>query len=152
MTDGYRYERKFVNVFDDADGWWAQRAAASGSGRDADLPDVSFARAGWAFAGEQKTTQEAPAYVTVEEVDALRRYAMAYGMVEVLILRVLQEPTFYLFAPDDVHRTPDAGSYRLEPENASLRIAEPETRSPGQDATKLTGEGVFRALDGDAYE
>lgn len=154
---GAENERRFVKLFNSTDTWKAQRAAASGAGGDADLPDVTFAHGGIAFAGELKTTSGPYIYIEEGEMDALRSYAAAFGMVAVGIGRFSRDRSFYVWNPNDMERT-DAGSYRGDPEvqfDASedqlgwaARIADPDGTADGIYPEDLTGFHLRHAVAG----
>lgn len=146
---GDREERVFVKMFQETPHWWAQRAAASGSGGDGDLPDVTFAHDGIGFAGEEKTTSEPYVYVTEEELRALRDYAAAYGMRAVVIGRFKGERAFYVWNPNDMGRT-DAGTYRGDPEGDqwAAKIAEPDGAAEGVYPEDLTSFALTHSLAG----
>lgn len=146
---GDREERVFVGMFNDTAHWWAQRAAASGSGGEADLPDVTFAHDGVAYAGEEKTTSEPYVYVTEDELRALRDYAAAYGMRAIVIGRFKGERAFYVWNPNDMERT-DAGTYRGSPgdEKWGVKIAEPDGEAEGVYPADLTSFAMHHALAG----
>lgn len=146
---GDREERAFVAMFAETDRWQAQRAAASGSATEAELPDVTFAQEGIAFAGEEKTTSEPYIYVEEPEVEALEAYADAYGMHPILIGRFKGERAFYVWSPDDMERT-DAGTYRGSPgdELWAAKIAEPDGAADGIYPAHLTSFVLYHALRG----
>lgn len=147
---GDREERTFVRMFNDTEHWWAQRAAASGSGGDADLPDVTFANGGIAFAAEEKTTSEPYIYVDEEELEALQAYATAYGMRSVIVGRPKGERAFYVWSPDDMERT-DAGTLRGDPDGDrwAAKIAEPDGAADGIYPSELTAFALRHALAGE---
>lgn len=146
---GDAHERRLVAMFNDTPHWWAQRAAASGSGGEADLPDVTFAHNGIAFAGEEKTSSEPYVYVDEAELRALRAYADAYAMRPVVLGRFKQERAFYVWSPDDMGRT-DAGTYRGDPEGDSwaAKIAAPDGTADGVPPAELTSFALSHALAG----
>lgn len=144
--DGDRYERRFVKLLVATPHWWAQRAAASGSATEADLPDMTFAHDGVAFAGEMKS-RDGVAYLKPEEVDALIRYAGAYGMRPVVILRQKGDPTYYVFNPNDMDHT-ESGNYIARPGTHAAEIAEPETGSEGVEPRLLSGSDLGAATAG----
>lgn len=157
---GDRMERRFVRMFSDTEHWWAQRAAASGSATDAELPDVTFAHAGIAFAGEEKTTAEPYIYLEEEEVEDLQAYADAYGMRAVAIGRFKRTSpaivgtgrsprAFYVWNPDDMERT-NAGTYRGSPGDGQWAavIAEPAGPAEGIRPDQLTGFHLRHGLRG----
>lgn len=146
---GDDYERTFARMLcetQDSDGvsWWAQRAAASGSATTADLPDVTFARGGTAFAGELKTTSEPHVYVREDEVAALVRFAKAYGMHPLVLGRFKGEPAYYVWSIKAMMRT-DEGHFRGSQggDACALRIKEPETAAEGV----LPGELTWMQLE-----
>jgi len=159
-------ERRFVRMFNGTQGvdggadWWAQRAAASGSGGGADLPDFTFAEDGLAFAGEEKTTAEPYVYVTPEEHEALQAYATAYGMHAVVVGRFKKSsdglPTgtssraFYVWNPNDMETT-DAGTLRGSPTDRrwAAKIAEPDGTADGIHPEHLTSFHLHHGLAGE---
>lgn len=153
-------ERAFVRMFSETEHWWAQRAAASGSATDADLPDVTFAHDGLAFAAEEKTTSEPYIYVDQDEVDQLESYAAAYGMTAVVLGRFKQSsdglPTgaspraFYAWHPWDMERT-DAGTYRGSPtdDRWAAKIAHPDGAADGIHPEDLAGFHLRHGLHGE---
>lgn len=144
-----RYERHFVRMLNDTDHWWAQRAAASGSGTDADLPDVTFAHAGQAFAGELKADAEPYLYVDAEKMAALEAYASAYGMAPVAIHRPDGERAYYVFNPEHMDRT-DAGTYRGDRDGRwAAKIAHPDGAADGIHPADLIGFQLYHGLQGE---
>lgn len=137
------YERRLVQIFRETDEWIAQRAAASGSATDGELPDVTFAENSIAFAGELKTTSDAYIYIDPAEIEALRTYCYAYGMEPVAIGRFkrtspaivgteLSPKAYYVWRPGEMDRT-DAGTYRGDPAdgNWAAKIADPDGDAEG---------------------
>jgi len=120
---GDTYERELCNIFRDA-GWHAQRAGSSGGGTTADLPDVTVAQNGKAFAIEAKTVakDETYIYVNADEVRALRRYADAYGMVPLIAGRWKRTREWHLWLPERMKRT-DSGTYRGTQDDHTRRVA-----------------------------
>lgn len=149
MSNGSRYERQLVKLFGDTDGWMAQRAAASGSATDAELPDITFAHDGSGFAGELKTTSEPYIHIGEDEIGKLQAYAGTYGMQAVAIGRFKGERAFYIWAPDDMERT-DAGTYRGSPDDGqwAAKIAEPDGSADGIDPSELTSFHLTHGLSG----
>lgn len=157
---GDRSERTLVRMFGDTDHWWAQRAAASGSATDAELPDVTFAHDGVGFAGEEKTTKDPYVYLAEQEVAELEEYAAAYGMRPVAIGRFKRGsdglPTgassraFYLWDPADMERT-NAGTYRGSPTDGrwAAKVAEPDGTAEGIYPAELTSFHLTHALKGE---
>jgi|GEM_PF-3154230 len=149
---GDRYERVFVRMFvqtqetNGAD-WWAQRAAASGSATEADLPDVTFAHDGLGFAGELKTTIQPYIYVDEDEVEALQDYADAYGMEAVVLGRFKRERAYYVWNPEDMDRT-DARKYRgrADDDNWAMKIAEPDGAAEGILPSEVTSFHLHHSL------
>lgn len=146
-------ERAFVRAFSgDGHGWFAQRAAASGSATTNDLPDVTFAHDGIAFAGEQKTVARSATYIYVEaaEVDALDAYATAYGMQPVVIGRWKGERAYYVWHPDAMSRT-DGGTYRGGRDDGkwAVKIADPEGAAEGVAPAELSGFALTHFLQSD---
>jgi len=131
---GDTYERELCNIFRDA-GWHAQRAGSSGGGTTADLPDVTIARNGKAFAVENKTVagDETYIYVDESEVRALKRYADAYGMIPLISGRWKGVKEFHLWVPERMERT-DSGTYRGAQDDHVRRVAvveEEDVPTPG---------------------
>lgn len=154
---GDREERTFVRMFGDTEHWWAQRAAASGAATDADLPDVTFAHDGTAFAGEEKATSAPYIYLDPEEIEALEAYAAAYGMTAVAIGRFKRSSdglpkgassrAYYVWNPADMERT-DAGTYRGSPtdDRWAAKIAEPDGAADGIYPSDLSAFHLKHAL------
>lgn len=153
-------ERRFVGMFNDTDHWWAQRAAASGSGGEADLPDVTFAHDGVAFAGEEKTTAKPYVYVTPEELRDLQAYAGAYGMRAVVIGRFKRTSdaitgtdrsprAFYIWNPNDMETT-DAGTLRGHPDDGkwAAKVKEPDGPADGILPSELSSFHLHHGLAG----
>lgn len=143
------YERTLTRIFAQTDHWWAQRAAASGSATDADLPDVTIAHDGLSFAGELKTSGNAYIYVGAAEVDALQRYAAAYRMRAVIIGRFKGERAFYVWNPNDMDRT-EGGKYRgmADDGNWAVKIAHPEGTAEGVKPANLSSFALRHAIAG----
>ncbi len=150
MSNGDTYERTFVNLFTNTDtAWKAQRAAASGSGTTAELPDATFAHDGTAFASELKTIASDTTYIylTENEAEKLQEYAAAYGMRAVAVGRWKQERAFYLWNLNDMYRT-DAGAYRgsRDDESWAAKIAEPDGCESGLYPCEVSGRRLARAV------
>mgnify|MGYP000336127996 CR=1 FL=1 len=143
------YERTFVRIFAQTDHWWAQRAAASGSATEADLPDATLAHDGLAFATEMKTSGSAYIYLDEAEVQALQRYAAAYGMISLVVGRFKGERAFYVWNPADMDRT-DSGKYRgmADDGNWSVKIAHPEGSADGVEPGDLSSIALRHAVAG----
>lgn len=136
---GAARERELVNRFLD-DGWGALRLGASGSGGDADLPDVLAARKPQLFsrdvgaaevwlalhglprhltecwAVELKSGKATTLYVQAEEVDALRAFARRWGARPFLGARYTTQGSStdtYLVPPERARGPTDAGAYGL---------------------------------------
>lgn len=120
MTGG-DYERELCRWFR-AGGWHAHRAGSSGGGTAADLPDLSVGQAGHAFAIEAKTTSAPYIYVDADEVEALRRYATAFGMVPLIAARYKGVRRWDLHTPVAMDRT-DSGSYRASEDDETRCVA-----------------------------
>ena len=156
---GDRSERTFVRMFGATEHWWAQRAAASGSATEADLPDVTFAQNGIAFAGEEKTTSEPYIYADPDEAEQLEDYARAYGMEPVLIGRFkrgsdglptgISSRAFYVWNPEDMEQT-DAGTLRGSPTDGqwAAKIAEPDGTAEGIYPEDLTSFHLYHGVKG----
>lgn len=131
---GDTYERELCNIFRGA-GWHAQRAGSSGGGTSADLPDVTIARNGKAFAIEAKTVAKDESYIYVDsgEVDALKRYADAYGQIPLIAGRWKRTREWHLWVPERMERT-DSGTYRGAQDDHTRRVAvveEEDVPTPG---------------------
>lgn len=144
-------ERRLVAIFNETDHWWAQRAAASGSGGDADLPDVTFAHDGTAFAAEEKETSEPYIYVQPDEIEALEAYAAAYGMTPCVIGRFKGERAYYVWHPEAMART-NAGTYRGAPDydheagGWAVKLADPDGAADGIYPAELSAFALYHAL------
>lgn len=121
---GSAYERELIGYFRDA-GWGAMKAPGSGSGGDADLPDVIAGRKlpenvnGWSatnlWAIEAKSGDASTLYVDGEEVDALLRFAERWGATPLLAARSTRQATptdHFLVRPPDARWTA-GGNYGL---------------------------------------
>lgn len=128
---GAAYEQELVNRFLE-NGYGALRLGASGSGGDADLPDVLAGRREaldgmtgpiatrtdvWAV--ELKSGSQTTLYVDADEVGALTRFAHPWGAKPLLGARFTfdsgehyNRTGTYLLEPDDARRT-DGGQYGL---------------------------------------
>jgi len=69
------YERELVNLFRN-NGWHAQRAGSSGGGTTADLPDVTIAQDGYAFAIEHKTIARDETYIYADADGPARLWSL----------------------------------------------------------------------------
>jgi len=143
------YERELVNYLYDLR-FAVQRAAASGSATENELPDVIGLRDGprthhlWAIEG--KTSSDHHIYLPQEEVESLKDYADRGGLDALLAGRWKNDhdtgwnrwndeydvKAHYLFHVDDVYRT-DSGKYRL------TRPDHPKAPEP---AFVVTSEGM----------
>lgn len=128
---GAARERELVSRFH-ANNWGALRIGASGSGGDADLPDVLAGRPAlgpstvdepaslaelWSI--ELKSGQTTTLYVTDREVEDLRRFADAWGATPLLGARFTHtsgdhydKTATYLVRPSDA-RVTDGGAFGL---------------------------------------
>lgn len=145
MSD--KSERRLVRVLSDTDQWMAQRAAASGASTKNDLPDVTFAHDGIAFAAEEKSTSGPYIYVQPDEVRALQRYAATYGMRSVIVGRFKGERAWYIWNPNKMERT-DAGTYRGSPDDEqwAVKIADPDGTADGVNPAELTSFALTHTL------
>lgn len=120
MVDGDAKERELVREIEGTDGWVAMRAPSSGSATDRDLPDVLAGSDGRTLVVELKSSSGDPVYVPEAEVQALQRFAQAFGGEAWLACRwssrSLQDGTFYFSRPQALYRT-DAGTYRAKYED-----------------------------------
>jgi Holliday junction resolvase len=123
MVDGSRKERELVRELYAKQSWVAMRAPSSGSATAHDLPDVLAGNGQRFLVIELKASSGNPVYIDREEIEALRRFATAFGgeRGEALVgcrwqSRGIQDQSFYLSPPDLLHRT-DAGSYRAKYED-----------------------------------
>lgn len=131
---GAARERELVNRFHAA-GWGALRLGASGSGGDADLPDVLAGQgmvvsqmgmtitATETWAVELKSGRATTLYVGQKEVDDLLRFAESWGAKALLGARFTTQasPTdTYLVGIEDARRT-DGGAYGLPVEDIAER-------------------------------
>jgi Holliday junction resolvase len=111
--DGSREERRLVRYLNGC-GFYPMRAPASGSATENDLPDVIASRKNGAemWAGELKTAKDGRGYFGPDEVDALQRFADAYGARALLILRPGGDRVFHCLPVEDAEQT-NSGNYRL---------------------------------------
>ncbi|AGM11831.1 Holliday junction resolvase [Haloarcula californiae tailed virus 2] len=120
MVDGDAKERELVREIEGTNGWVAMRAPSSGSATDRDLPDVLAGHRGRTLVVELKSSGGDPIYIDQEEVQALQRFARAFGGQALLACRwssrSLQDSTFYFSEPERLYRT-DAGTYRAKYED-----------------------------------
>lgn len=138
MTDGSRLERKLVRAFRDC-GYGAVRTPTSGSGTDADLPDVlaasrvdvegmtgPIATYADALAIEVKSTSETTAYAAEGEIEALGRFAYAFGAIPYIAAWFKRSggnrSAFYVCQPGDC-RVTDGGRYGVPEADAEYRAA-----------------------------
>lgn len=147
---GTARERELVRRFHDA-GWGAIRLGGSGSGTDADLPDVLAGRSTgsgtmesyvdgypWesvsltqAVAVELKSGKATTHYVQQAEVEALERFAQQWGARPFLGARFTTQGSgteTWLVAPEDARGPTDAGRYGLPvadvAERASVAVSD----------------------------
>jgi len=107
------YERALARQLSDA-GYHVIRAPASGSKTTRDLPDLAWSKADVTpHVGELKTTGQDIAYYEQAEVEALRRFGVAFSATPVLLARYKQDTTYYKIAPEDARQT-DSGNYAVE--------------------------------------
>lgn len=120
MVDGDAKERELVREIDGAERWVAMRAPSSGSATSRDLPDVLAGNRGRTLVVELKSSGGDPIYIEQEEVEALQRFARAFGGEAKIACRwssrSLQDSTFYFSDPGRLYRT-DAGTYRAKYED-----------------------------------
>lgn len=109
--NGSNAERRLCAILRSG-GWHAHRAGASGGGTDADLPDLAAAKSGVGVAIELKSSKGERVYLDADEIEALERYAVAFGLRAAVGVRWSGERAFYLYDPSTLHRT-DAGKYRV---------------------------------------
>ena len=133
-----RYERELVSTLDEC-GYVAMRAPSSGSATDRDLPDLLAGRgdkfhsfedtpASFALAIEHKSTSATTAYADEGEVEALVRFAEAFGAVPLVGARFKTQAAgkyHYLVEPSECRRTQgdDAGNYGVPKADASERAS-----------------------------
>lgn len=135
MSEG-RYERELVNALDEC-GYVAMRAPSSGSATGRDLPDVLAGRgdiydtpgpASFALAIEHKSTSATTAYADEGEVEALVRFAEAFGAVPLVGARFKTQAAgkyHYLVEPSECRRTQGGGegNYGVPRSDASERAS-----------------------------
>lgn len=95
---GARGERELVNNLEAA-GWMPMRAPSSGSATKSDLPDVIAGKAGVCIALEAKWWAGGTNYLDAEKVQALLRFADAYGAVPLGAFRFNDDTTWYFQNP-----------------------------------------------------
>lgn len=120
MTDGAAKERELVREIEATNGWVGLRAPSSGSATSRDLPDVLAGHRGRTLVVELKSSGGDPIYIPEAEVQALTRFATAFGGQALIACRWssrrLQDATFYLAPPNRLYRT-DGGAYRAKYED-----------------------------------
>jgi Holliday junction resolvase len=150
---GARYERQLVNTLTDL-GWGALRVPTSGSATSRDLPDVLTGRPhpdatdvanSEAYAIEVKTTSGTTAYTKRDELNALTRFASAFGAQPLVAAYFKQQggarSRYYLVPLEELRMTDQHGG--VPEANATDRahyIAYPST--PTQDPVLETDPGV----------
>jgi Holliday junction resolvase len=117
MVDGAGHERELVREIHAKSEYVAMRAPSSGSATSRDLPDVLAGSRGRTLVVELKSSGGDPIYIPEDEVQALTRFATAFGGQPLIASRwssrSIQDATFYFSAPNRLYRT-DAGSYRAK--------------------------------------
>lgn len=120
MVDGGAKERELVREIEGTNGWVAMRAPSSGSATARDLPDVLAGHRGRTLVVELKSSGGDPVYIPEDEVQALTRFARAFGGQPLIACRwssrSLQDATFYFSTPERLYRT-DSGTYRAKYED-----------------------------------
>jgi len=114
---GARYERQLVNTYTSL-GWGALRVPTSGSATDRDLPDVLTGHPhpdatdvanSEAYAIEVKATSGTTAYTGRDELDALTRFASAFGAQPLIAAYFKQQggsrSRYYLVPPGELRMT-----------------------------------------------
>jgi len=111
--DGSQYERKLARYLDD-NGYYIMRAPSSGAATKRELPDLLWSKRGVpTIAGELKATSQNVAYYDKEEVEALTRFANAFGAEARLIARFKGDTSYYMFWPADARET-DTGRFAVD--------------------------------------
>lgn len=131
---GSSYERELVGRLERAR-FAVMRAPSSGSATERELPDIRAIRDGYnepySWAIEAKANSRPLIYLDATEIDKLRTFAALGGHEVLLAGRWKQDhdtgwnqhndafdaKAWYLYHPDDVHRTGengDGGNYRLK--------------------------------------
>lgn len=124
---GSRRERELVNLIHETE-FVVMRAPASGAATTRELPDVLAGDGEDFYAVEAKSSNGDPIYIGGEEIDALRKFAKAFGAKPRIGVKFDLEygdpaygedqlPGWYFFTPDDLHVT-DGGNYRVKKETA----------------------------------
>jgi len=111
--NGSDYERKLARYLDGR-GFHVIRAPSSGAATERELPDLMWSKRGVpTIAGELKATSQNVAYYDKEEVQALTRFANAFGAEARLIARYKGDTSYYMFWPADARET-DSGRYAVD--------------------------------------
>jgi len=146
---GARYERQLVTTYTSL-GWGALRVPTSGSATDRDLPDVLTGRphpdaadvaTSEAYAIEVKATSQTTAYAGRDELDALNRFASAFGAQPLVAAYFKQQggsrSRYYLVPPGELRMTDQHGGVpRATATDRAQYIAYPST--PTRDAALET--------------
>lgn len=124
---GDRRERELVNCIH-ATEFVVMRAPASGAATERELPDVLAGDGEDFYAVEAKSSGGDPIYIDGEEIEALYKFANAFGAKARIGVRFDDkhgDPAYgnddltgwYFFDPEDLHVT-DGGNYRVKKETA----------------------------------
>ena len=156
---GARIERQLVNTFTDL-GWGALRVPTSGSATDRDLPDVLTGRphptpdhpdvdpaVSYAYAIEVKSTSGTTAYAGRDELDALTRFADAFGAQPLVAAYFKQQggerSRYYLVSLDELRMTDEHGGVpRATATDRARYIAYPSTDTQDAALADFTVEEV----------
>lgn len=103
---GARGERELVQRLTE-EGWWPMRAPTSGSATENDLPDVIAGKEGVTLAFEAKRAAAGTIYLKPEKIEALLRFAGAFGAIPLTAARFDRDTTWYVQNPV---RLPETGS------------------------------------------
>jgi Holliday junction resolvase len=95
-------ERELLRSFWD-NGWGGLRCAGSGSGRHP-APDILVGNAARTIAFEVKVTKDEKKYFSKDEVDALRKFAGAFGAHPMVAVQFNNNDWFF-FNADDMRET-----------------------------------------------
>lgn len=128
---GARYERMLVGEYQEA-GYFARRAAASGSGSVNDSYDVIAAKDGTVHVDELKYADDSRVYIAEEKVDGdpetnqhgLRWIASMFGGAPLLVARFKGDTQFYATTPHECERTP-SGNYVINREQTETMLHVP---------------------------
>jgi len=115
---GVRRERQLATLLDERD-FAVMRAPASGSATDRDLPDVLAGNGTAFYAIEAKASGGDPIYLGDDEIEALGRFATAFG-AQPLIGARFDYCDWSFFSPTEI--ITENGAYRVKQDRLELGL------------------------------